>query len=149
MAQTKPVLVTESYLHIIKEEFPTSIPTNDAQISTRLVGNNSSFRIISSFTYGKRTRLSLTLKDEFINHFVMVKGLLEFSRSKDYQFSYNVAERSFLVDFDESLEDGLKELLTFVSARLSEEIRFKKALTQIREIEARHKEELAALYKAL
>ena len=83
------------------------------------------------------------------NHFVLFRGLLEFSRPKWISFSFNNSERTFefFVRMDQAT--AVTEYLDLILKLLVNEINFKKSLKSILRFEEFVRVEQSSLYREL
>ena len=101
------------------------------------------------FFYNGRVRLNVTLQTANQSEFALVKGLIEFHRSKNFVFTYNRVENNFEIDIFESEFETLRAFLSNVSSWLSGELNFKRALKSAIAFEARYKEESKTFYQSI
>jgi hypothetical protein len=153
MSQAAAINLAEGqFLQIIDSETEVLIPevpsANNADTSFPKI-ENALFGKVSPFYYKKRVRLSLTIASEFRAQFVMIKGLIEFNRSKNLLFQYDFKQRT--LEADVAVEQ-LEELLAFmdkVFVWLNQEIQFKRALKLVLDLENRYKVEMEGVYALL
>ena len=153
MSQTADnILIESQYLQIANEEIQI-IADGFAQVldneSSSPAIENILFDKVTALYYKKRVRLSFSLSEEFKKHFVMIRGLIEFHRSKSFSFHYDGKQKAFETDVDETQLKHLQSFFNKVSSWLKEEIRFKKALKIVLEFEHRYKIEKASVYTLL
>jgi len=113
------------------------------------LSGNGLFQEVSSFHYKKRIRTSFKIHDEFESDFILIKGLMEFYRPKEFIFSYDRKERSIGIDIK---DDQLEQLSVFLSRIVhwtNQEKRFRHALKVAIEFENRYKLERENLYQTL
>jgi hypothetical protein len=90
--------------------------------------------------------IRVKLTEQFATNFVLLRGLLEFSRPKNITISSRAKEQTFEI---EVLETQVDHLLTYVQTILGwliKEIKFKESLKAIIKFENRVKQEQAILY---
>lgn len=153
MSQTAENILTEpQYLQIANEEIQIIAdglsPVLNNESGSPII-ENILFNKVTSLYYKKRVRLSISLSDEFKKHFVMMRGLIEFHRSKSLSFYYDVKQKTFEADIDVNQLNHLQSFFNKVSLWLKEEIRFKEALKIVLEFEHRYKIESASAYALL
>ena len=99
----------------------------------------------NAFIYNNRIRFSFgTGLNEKL--FVLLKGLIEFHRPKEFLFTYDKAERNIKADIHERDYSAFKDFLANVNHWLNNELRFKSALKNALAFEARYKSEKASVY---
>jgi len=92
---------------------------------------------------------SFSLSEEFKKNFVLIKGLIEFLRSKNFSFEYNFAQKAIETDIEVSQLEDLRAFLHDVSIWLRQEIKFKETLKVILDFENRYKVAKAEVYALL
>ena len=96
-----------------------------------------------------RYNITFTLSDKFANHFVLMRGLLEFSRPGKIKIISNVNDRSFHVDISERDADDLLTHLEITLNALVKEIKFKESLRALINFEEKVKQGQARLFASL
>ena len=94
-------------------------------------------------------RLKVKLTEEFASNFVLVRGLLEFSRPKNIIISSVVKDQTFEIEILETHADSLIAYIETILGWVLNEIKFKKALKAIIKFESRVKQDQAILYSSL
>ena len=147
MVHAATALSTEGqYLQIANQGESNIVSVDDSEhtaIQNRLFGK------VSPLYYKARVRLSFSLSEEFKKHFVLIKGLIEFNRSKDFSFEYNLAQRTFETDVDTGQLNDLQVFFENILTWLTQELRFKSALKVVLEFENRYKKAQAEAYAEL
>ena len=110
---------------------------------------NVLFNKVSPLFYKTRMHFSFSLSEEFKKNFVLIKGLIEFHRSKNFSFEYNFAQKAIETDIEVSQLEDLRAFLHDVSIWLRQEIKFKETLKVILDFENRYKVAKAELYALL
>lgn len=110
---------------------------------------NPLFDQISPLYYKTRVRLSLSLSEEFKKHFVLVKGLIEFHRSKHFSFEYQPSYKIIEIDIEIEQLEELQQFFGNVLTWTNQEISFKRALKLVLDFENRYKIAKAEAYAAL
>lgn len=121
---------------------------NHEDVSTAFI-EDGLFKDVAPLYYRTRVRLSFALSEDFHAHFVMMKGLIEFYRSKGFTFQYNFKQRAIEIDIEVSQITELQQFLKKISIWLKEELRFKDALKRVLKFENQYKLERAAVYSSL
>jgi hypothetical protein len=153
MVQTAATILTgNQYLQLADSENENISP--DFSIITEKDDRFSSlektvFKQVSPFYYRTRARLAFAIADEFRAHFVMIKGLIEFNRSKHFYFQYDAKQRIVETDLDVTQLDALQVFLNRVTTLLKQEIQFKHALKLVLDFEHRYKAEMEGVYTLL
>lgn len=123
MTQQATVLASRTDLYISRSNNPATV--KPATIPQSLVLNgqeNSLFTIQSSLFYHDSAHFSFTLNEKYNNHFIVVKGLLEFNRLADFQFTYNRNEKSVALDIPATKRSELNNLFLLVEKQLQKEL---------------------------
>lgn len=110
---------------------------------------NDLFRNQSSFLYNNRLRVAFMIGEGYRGDFVMIRGLLEFHRPKDFSIIYDRQARSITIDAAQSRIEALQEFLEFVQHSLDKEKRFRHALKIAIEFESRYRAERESIYDLL
>ena len=103
----------------------------------------------STFYYKERARLHFAVADEFSKHFILIKGLIEFSRSSSLKFSFIADQKRIEINLEVNQFEELNQLFLTVHTEMLKEIRFKAALKKAIEFEQRYKQEAAKVYLTL
>jgi hypothetical protein len=107
------------------------------------------FGKVSPFYYRTRARLTFAISDGFRAHFIMIKGLIEFNRSKHFFFQYDAKQRIIETDLDVTQIGELQLFLNRITTLLKQEIQFKRALKLVLDLEHRYKVEMEGVYTLL
>mgnify|MGYP003575347766 CR=1 FL=1 len=110
---------------------------------------NILFSGVMPLYYNSRVRLSFSIADEFTAKYAMIKGLIEFHRSKHFSFQYNVKQNTIEIDSDERQLPELQLFLNNVSLWLQQEIQFRNTLKAVLHFESEYKLKRAAMYSLL
>ena len=142
MSQTASVLSSEQSLYISTAEVSFASAKNSETVSNHLnfVFDENGFYIPSTaFGYNDRVSLAFQVKQAFAAHFILIKGLIEFNRSKDLKFVFNRDEKSFEIDLEATQLDALNDFLGHIHALLQKEIQFKGVLKKVIAFENQYK----------
>ena len=148
MTHAAPSPLKEQSLNIISGKFHTNV-NKGSQDKFRwhsIFSDKQFFEMPTTFYYQNRAQLSFTITREFLPYFILIKGLIEFSRSRDLRFSFNTDTKIFDVDLEINQLGDLSSLLMLVHGLLLKEIGFKRALKKAIQFEERYKLESAAVY---
>jgi hypothetical protein len=96
-----------------------------------------------------RAIIKFRLSGIYHEHFVLFRGLLEFSRPKRIAISVNNSERTFEVFVGTDQASAVVEYLDLILKLLTQEIKFKKSLKAILRFEESVRVEQARLYTEL
>jgi hypothetical protein len=107
------------------------------------------FDKISTFSYNKRLRLSLGIRELYKGDFVLIRGLIEFHRTRDLKFTFDKNNRSIEADIDRVQLADLQSFLIAITTWLKKEKQFRIALKIVREFENRYKLEAASVYEVM
>lgn len=149
MIQTVSAVPVEHTLHISNEQSSLVVGKNHTNplVDARIFYNEQGFYVPSAlFYYEDRVRITLTLRAPYETHYVLVKGLLEFHRLKDFLFTFNRNERTIDVGIHKKDIKKLHEFLFQVSLWLDKEIQFKSVLKDILKFERVYKEKMKEVY---
>ena len=93
-----------------------------------------------------RYAITFRLSDKFANHFVLLRGLLEFSRPKTIEITPNAIDKTFYVELSKTQADHFVTHLDTILGWLIKEIKFKESLKALITFEKKVKREQAILY---
>lgn len=96
-----------------------------------------------------RYAITFSLKDKFATHFVLLRGLLEFSRPKTIKIMPNTISKNFYIELSENQVEHFVTYLETIVAWLMKEIKFKEALRALITFEKEVKHKQATLYANL
>jgi len=96
-----------------------------------------------------RAIVKFKLSGIYHEHFVLFRGLLEFSRPKRISISFNNSERTFELFVGTDEISAVTEYLDLIQKLLIQEIKFKKSLKAVLRFEASVRAEQSRLYKEL
>lgn len=116
---------------------------------TAALGANKLFGKLSPLFYNGRIRLSFRIADEYKTDYILIKGLLEFHRPKDFLFTYYREQRSAVVDINANRLDHLQVFLSEIFKWVRQEKQFRHALKIVLEFEGRYKSERESVYQIL
>ena len=109
----------------------------------------SFIRTSQQFSYNHRIRIILYVSDEVKQHFILIKGLIEFSRGQNFSFAYNKEAGSLQTDFHEENAALLESFLRGIEAWLVKEIAFGKALKEVISFEEQYKKKRSLIYSSI
>ena len=149
MVQSANLSHEEQYLQVINRE--SGSPSDDALSNggAAQVVENILFSKVSPLFYKTRVHLSLALSEEFKKNFVMIKGLIEFHRSRKLSFQYDFGQKVIETDIEVSQLEELRAFLHDVSIWLAMEIKFKETLKTILDFENQYKVARSLVYALL
>src|SRR5687768_2316101 len=121
---------------LIIEEAPEIIKESNFEDQLANILSKSHILSITSFTVlpaGKlfvssKYRIKVKLTQEFASNFVLIRGLLEFSRPKNIIISSTVQEQTFEIEIVETQAENFLSYIQTILGWLVNEIKFKKAL---------------------
>ena len=96
-----------------------------------------------------RYNITFTLPNKYTDHFVLLRGLLEFSRPRTIKIISSALDRSFYVEFSENQAEHFVTYLETILNSLVKEIKFKESLRALIIFEEKVKLEQAVLYANL
>lgn len=139
------ILTEEQYLQIVNEVSTSSSQAGDSTDELPVI-QNKLFSKVSPLYYKSRVSLSLSLTEEFKRHFVLIKGLIEFYRAKNFSFEYNITQKGIETDVEVSELNNLQIFFDSILGWVEEELKFKETLKVILAFEHRYKLEQAEVY---
>src|SRR5688572_7296272 len=110
-----------------------------------------SFKVIPAGKLFVSNKYLITVKltEQFASNFVLLRGLLEFSRPKDIIISSQAKDQTFEIEVLETQANYLLSYIETIIGWLIKEIKFKSALKAIISFENRVKQEQAILYSSM
>lgn len=96
-----------------------------------------------------RYNITFTLSNKFAGHFVLLRGLLEFSRPRTIKISANASDKTFHVELSENEADYFVSYVETILKSLLKEIKFKESLRALINFEQKVKREQVLLYANL
>lgn len=152
MKQTAQTLTEDQYLQISDNQ-NISVAKDHAEISEKNAIlpfiQTGLFSEVTPLYYRTRVRLAFTLAAGFQSRFVMIKGLIEFYRTKQFSFQFDFKKRTIETDVDVIQLTELQLFLNNVALWLNQELQFKDALKIVLKFENHYKLERAAVYSLL
>jgi hypothetical protein len=139
------VAIKNRFLESAANQTLSELPLHDL-VETKVYSNPFVCENDSHFNES-RIKVKYELNNEMKVHFVLFRGLVEFSRSKDFYFVFNRHDNSFVVDVSRNKIVNLKELLSNVSTQLAEELKFRKKLKAAIHFERQYRLQCDALYR--
>jgi hypothetical protein len=147
MAQTAQ-LFTEQHNDIL---FPNR-ESNNTSVSNNLraiFSGDSFYQHPTAFYYNDRARLQFNVTDEFFTQFILIKGLIEFSRPNTLKFKFTLDQKAIETDLPVNQFGELANLFLNIDKELNKEIRFKAALKRAIQFEQRYNQERAEVYSSV
>ena len=95
------------------------------------------------------TIIKFELSNDYREYFVLLRGLLEFSRPKEIMISVNSSEKTFEVYVSASQHEAVIAYLEIILEFFLKEINFKKLLKSVLQFEHTLKQRQAVLYSSL
>jgi hypothetical protein len=148
MTQTAERLKDEQYLKLATAEVG-DVEKENINADVKFVIDTPLFKKSAPFYYRNRLRVSLTISEEFRNSYIMVRGLIEFHRPKDFSFTYQLMKRTIEADIEVVHLETLKVFLGKVLLWTKQEKQFKHALKLALEFETRYKLERDSVYAVM
>ena len=145
MAQSAQSLFNDRYEDIVlspSESKSSSIVTFTPDVDTFYYHHNA-------FYYKERARLQFNVTNEFVSHFILIRGLIEFTRAKHLKFTFAPDIKRMEIDLEVGQFDELSQLFRTVYSELKKEIRFKIALKKAIEFDEQYKREREQIYLAV
>lgn len=96
-----------------------------------------------------RYDLTFTLTNKYAGYFVLLRGLLEFSRPRTIRINHSTGDKSFRIEFSEKEADHIVSYIETMLNSLLKEIKFKESLRALINFEQKVKREQALLYTNL
>ncbi|MBT1700252.1 hypothetical protein KK083_25415 [Fulvivirgaceae bacterium PWU4] len=119
---------------------------NDRFYLQSLVTEDRFYDQPAAFYYKDQVRFCFTATPEFAAHFILIKGLVEFHRSRHLQFTFDLNKKQFEADLAVTHVGALHQLLEVVYSEVLREIRFKAALKKAILFEERYRQACAEVY---
>ena len=94
-----------------------------------------------------RIKIRYELPNQGKDKFVLFRGLIEFSRPRDFSFVFNRHDNSFVANVARNKVADLKEFLSNVQVQLTEELTFRKKLKAAIIFEKQYRLQCEELYK--
>lgn len=146
MAQKGIILQAESYLNLVDHSLSIDTPG----IERKPVWHEKQLIFhVTEFRYKNRVRFILKVDGEYTTQFALIRGILEFSRSRESKVVYNSNEMAIDVDIHDSYYQMAEKLIEYVSIQTKAEIRFKRKLKEVINLEQAFKLQLDEAYKSL
>ena len=95
MAQSASLPNEEQYLQVVNKGSENLSNHSLINVADSSVIENILFSKTSPLFYKTRVHFSFSLSEEFKKNFVMIKGLIEFHRSRNFSFEYNFCAKSY------------------------------------------------------
>ena len=149
MVQSASLPSEEQYFQVVNKASENLSNHSMISAADSSVIENVLFNKVSPLFYKTRMHFSFSLSEEFKKNFVLIKGLIEFHRSKNFSFEYNFAQKAIETDIEVSQLEDLRAFLHDVSIWLRQEIKFKETLKVILDFENRYKVSKAEVYALL
>ena len=149
MAQPESLSNAEQFLQIVNTGSENHSNHSLPSVADSSFIENILFTKASPLFYKTRVHFSFSLSDEFKKNFVMIKGLIEFHRSRNFSFEYNSGQKVIETDIEVSQLEDLRAFLNDVSIWLKQEIKFKETLKVILDFEHRYKVAKSEVYALL
>lgn len=148
MSQAQTALVLpEPYLSTSIAQAETDISHKiDTADSLYELTNVGIFHLLAYLKYNEKASMTFSIPADLKPHYILIKGLIVFCRSKGLVVNFNLLEKTITIDLSLSDIVLLKKLLGEVSTRLHDELKFKMKLKRILEFEKRYKEEARIIY---
>jgi len=149
MAQSASLPNAAQYLQVVNKGSENFPDRSLVSVGDPSVVENILFSKASPLFYKTRVHFSFALSEEFKKNFVLIKGLIEFHRSRNFSFEYNSTQKTIETDIEVSQLEDLSAFLYDVSIWLTQEIKFKETLKIILDFENRYKVAKAEVYALL
>ena len=149
MAQSASLPGEEQYLQVVNKGSENLSNHSLINVTDSSVIENILFSKTSPLFYKTRAYFSFSLSEEFKKNFVMIRGLIEFHRPRNFSFEYNSAQKAIETDIEVNHLEDLRVFLHDVSIWLVQEIKFKETLKIILDFEHRYKVARSEVYALL
>jgi hypothetical protein len=149
MAQSASLPSADEYLRVVNKGSENLSNDSLIPVADSSVIENILFDKISPLFYKRRVHFSFSLSEEFKENFVLIKGLIEFHRSRNFSFEYSFTQKVIETDVEVNELEDLRAFLHDVSIWVRQEIKFKKTLKVILDFENRYKVAKAEVYALL
>jgi len=153
MTKTAAAWSTEHALNI-QEVVASSLSIHNSEtteapsaiVATSELFQGAYYRATSQLKYSDRLKVSLSVDESHRQHFILIKGLLEFHRSAGFVFSFNKRDGTFDVTTSAQQEAELNVYLRKISAWIGQELAFKRRLKEMLAFEREYRAKLAKVY---
>jgi hypothetical protein len=146
MAQSAQSLYNDRHADLILSQFEVTTRTR----ALTFTPDEDTFYFHPTASYYKnRARLHFNLTNEYLPHFILIRGLIEFNRPKHLKFTYASDRKRMEIDLEVSEFDELTKLFRTVYAEVRKEIQFKTVLRKQIAFEREYRLESAAVYMAI
>jgi hypothetical protein len=109
---------------------------------------NDVLSVVSTYQYHDRTVLTFSVSQVFQKHFAFIRGLFEFSRSREFLITFDKIYKNITIDFNTVHLHGVTGLVSLVSKQLHAELSFRSTLQQVLALDKRYREESSTLITA-
>lgn len=126
-----------------------SLYVHSNQSTTSIHSQNNALELGEINISKEKLNLSINLTPAFTKHFILVKGLLEFHRPKEFRFSYVKENNTVAVQILSSEIAAFKKFVRFVNDLVIKELAFRKALKRVIAFEEQQKAAARNIYRDL
>jgi hypothetical protein len=114
------------------------------------VSNSDTIELVKhSITIDNVFTLEFKLNETYHSNFVLLRGLLEFTRPKLIVLTDNRVDKTFTISFSSAIEDESLSYLDTAINWLHQEIQFKKALKKIIAFEEKYNRDRRNIYDSI
>lgn len=136
------------YLTLSDNSGTVTVPAHRLAVPIDIT-RNTLFEGASSFSYNERVRFSLSIREDYKKDFVLIRGLIEFHRTRNLKFTFDKRNRSIETDIHSDKLADLHAFLVMITDWLKKEKQFRLALKIVRAFEDRHRLESESVYQVL
>jgi hypothetical protein len=158
MTQIAAAWSTDHALNIHEDSAATlNVHSSPAKATDRTYANHAEstlyqgrfYRATSQLKYSDRLKVSFSVNETTRQHFILIKGLLEFHRNPGVVFTFNKAEGTFEATTGALQENELNGYLRKISAWIEQELSFRKRLKDMLSFEREYRAKLATVYSGV
>jgi hypothetical protein len=145
MTQTATSIYSEEiYLVTLQQEIASQEKIE--KLGQTITIDNALFGNVIPFFYNDRIRLTFFISEKYKARFALVRGIVEFNRTKAFSFLYNKTEK--MVECDISIDElaSLQKFLQRVLQWTEQEVAFKKMLKHVIDFENQSKKVSERVY---
>jgi hypothetical protein len=150
MAQTVKSFSGEHHLYVTRKGSTINgLNAKNESVTSEFKNAILVLDIKRAFLHKQSVKLDLSLSPDFQSYFILLKGLIEFHRPRNFKFFFNREGQSVSIEIDLNEINLLRQFLSDISLWLVRELKFKAELKKVLAFEARYKVEKALIYQGV
>jgi hypothetical protein len=150
MAQTAKSFSAEHHLYVARDR--STIETLNARNESVTSEFKNAILVLDIkrvFLHKDSVKFDLSLSSEYQSYFILLKGLIEFHRPKDFKFHFTKEDQSVSIEIGVNEINLLRQFLSDISFWLVKELKFRSDLKKVLAFEARYKAEKELIYRGV